>query len=312
MFTKTQTKTKTKVPNPQNTHLPVLLGEVLEYLDPQPGESYLDATAGYGGHAAAILERTKGQATLMDRDSNAVAYLAEQFKGKPVEIIREDFLAASRKILAEGRRYDLILADIGLSSPHLNTASRGFAIQKDGPLDMRMDQEQQLSADRIVNAYSEAQLVKILSEYGEEPKARTIARMIVQNRPLHSTTELAKIVAKAWPKGRSKIHPATRTFQALRIAVNDELVQLEKAIPLWLDLLEPGGRIAIISFHSLEDRVVKQALADVSGNRYDASFHLLTKSPVTGSTNEIVSNPRARSAKLRAAAKIKNQKKGVL
>jgi 16S rRNA (cytosine1402-N4)-methyltransferase len=170
---------------------------------------------------------------------------------------------------------------------------------------MRMDQSQSLTAEQVVNTYSEDELIDILKRYGEEPKARAIASLIVHNRPIKTTHELAKIVAKAWP-GHSRTHPATRTFQGLRIAVNDELELLRKSLPVWIDdLLAPGGRIAIISFHSLEDRLVKQALQDASGDRYDASLRLLTKRPVTGDTTELVSNPRARSAKLRAAAKQK-------
>ncbi|HUS26752.1 MAG TPA: 16S rRNA (cytosine(1402)-N(4))-methyltransferase RsmH [Nevskiaceae bacterium] len=288
-------------------HTPVLLREVLHYLDPQAGNSYLDLTGGYGGHAHAILERTKNpRATvLVDRDSAAIQQLEERFEGQGAEIVQADFLSASEKLKAQGKQFDVILADLGVSSPHLNIASRGFSIQQDGPLDMRMDTTQMLTADRIVNTYQEAELAELIRRYGEEPKAARIASLIVHNRPIHTTSQLALIAAKAWP-GHSKVHPATRTFQALRIAVNDELELLRKSLPLWIDdLLAPKGRIAIISFHSLEDRLVKQALQQASGERYDASLRLLTKKPVTGSNDEIVFNPRARSAKLRAAAKQK-------
>lgn len=294
--------------NDQNMHIPVLLRQVLEYLDPQPSESYLDVTAGYGGHAEAILERTlNGKTVLIDRDENAVQELAKRFKGRNVVIRRQDFLTASRELLAAKEQFDMILADLGVSSPHLNTASRGFSIIQEGPLDMRMDQIQQLTAATIINTYSEAQLAEILWEYGEEPGARQIARLITRNRPFKTTTQLANIVAKSagWRMKKRKIHPATRTFQAIRIAVNSELDLLKEALPLWIRLLKPGGRIAVISFHSLEDRLVKQAFADASGERYDAELRLLTKHTVTGDKNEIVSNPRARSAKLRAAVKIK-------
>jgi 16S rRNA (cytosine1402-N4)-methyltransferase len=169
-----------------------------------------------------------------------------------------------------------------------------------------MDQSQELTAETIVNTYSEEQLADLLKRYGEEPKAKAIARMIVQARPLHTTGELAEVAAKAWP-GRSRVHPATRTFQALRIAVNDELRQVEEAMPILFDLLEPDGRIAIISFHSLEDRIVKRAFTEVAGDRYDADLRLLTRRPVTASPQELVFNPRARSAKLRAAVKIKKK-----
>lgn len=286
-------------------HVPVLLKEVLTYLDPREGDSYLDLTGGYGGHAESILEQTKApnKAVLVDRDPLAVKTLTERFTKKGVTVRQADFLTASKKLAEENKRFNMILADLGVSSPHLNLASRGFSIQSDGPLDMRMDTTQELTAETVANTYSERELVDILQRYGEEPKARQIAKLIVSNRPITTTKQLATIAAKAWP-GYSKVHPATRTFQAIRVAVNDELGLLEHSLPIWLDeLLEPGGRIAVISFHSLEDRLVKQALGERSGDRYDATFRLLTKSPVAGSDTEIAFNPRARSAKLRAAAK---------
>ena len=294
--------------NKYKQHVPVLLDEVLRYLDPKAGESYLDLTAGYGGHAAAILARTGSltRAVLVDRDPKAVATLRQGFTGSRLEIRQQDFLTASRELLGESREFDLILADLGVSSPHLNEGTRGFAISANGPLDMRMDQSQALTAGTIVNTYSQQALAEILKRYGEEPKARRIAELIVAHRPLSSTAELASAAAKAWP-GHSRVHPATRTFQALRIAVNDELNLLERSLTLWLRLLAPGGRLAVISFHSLEDRLVKQALREAAGERYDAELRLLTKRPVTASPTEIVSNPRARSAKLRAAAKIKKK-----
>lgn len=294
--------------NHQNRHLPVLLEAVLEYLGPKPGESYLDLTAGYGGHAAEVLERTlqPERATLVDRDQNAISFLTHKFVRLAPNIIHKDFLSASQELKANGKRYDLILADLGVSSPHLDEASRGFSLRLDGPLDMRMDQTQDLTAEEIVNNYSEEELVRIFREYGEEPKAVKMARLIAEHRPIRTTHELAAIVAQAWP-GYSKIHPATRVFQALRIAVNSELDLLAKALPIWIDLLSPGGRIVVISFHSLEDRLVKTLLAEQAGNRYDAVLRLLTKQPVTGTSSEIVFNPRARSAKLRAAVKIKTK-----
>lgn len=291
--------------NQNNEHIPVLLNEVVGVLAPKTGETYLDLTGGYGGHAAAILQRTGSyeHSVLVDRDPNAVLALQEQFAANGVEIRQTDFLSASRQLKEQGRQFDLILADLGVSSPHLNQANRGFSIRQDGPLDMRMDTSQELTAEQVVNTYSEAELADILKKYGEEPKARQIASLIAHNRPIKTTNELAKIVAKAWP-GYSKVHPATRTFQALRIAVNDELELLRESLPIWMyDLLAPGGRLAIISFHSLEDRLVKQALQEASGDRYDAELTLLTKRPLTGSEEELVFNPRARSAKLRAVAK---------
>jgi 16S rRNA (cytosine1402-N4)-methyltransferase len=289
--------------DPDPHHVPVLLEEVLSYLDPKTGESYLDLTAGYGGHSGAVLARTDSpdKAVLVDRDSNAVAVLQARF-GKSVEVRHDDFAHATQQLDTEGRRFDLILADLGLSSPHIDQAHRGFSLAQDGPLDMRMDQDQELTADRVVNSFTETQLVRILTEYGEEPKARAVAHAIVTARPIHTTAELAKIVARQWP-GHSKVHPATRTFQAIRIAVNNELDQLKQSLPLWINLLNPGGRLCIISFQSLEDRIVKQLLADHGGDRYDSDLRLLTKRPITASHTEIVHNPRSRSAKLRAAVK---------
>jgi 16S rRNA (cytosine1402-N4)-methyltransferase len=292
---------------PKKDHIPVLLQQTLTYLDPREGDRYLDLTAGYGGHATKILERTNNPTgmVLVDRDPNAVKRLRERFAQGSVEIIQTDFFSASKKLAAEGKQFDLILADLGVSSPHLNEASRGFSIQADGPLDMRMDTTQELTAEMVINSYSEEELVDILKRYGEEPKARQIARLIIGNRPLKTTSELATLVAKAWP-GHSKVHPATRTFQAIRVAVNDELGLLERSLPIWIDqLLAPGGRIAVISFHSLEDRIVKQAFAERGGERYDATLTILTKHPAVGEQDELVFNPRARSAKLRAAVKQK-------
>lgn len=303
---KTKTKNKQMHQNKHqdnDMHVPVLLDEVLKYLDPRAGETYLDLTAGYAGHASAILERTGNPAgtVLVDRDQNAVDHLRKRLG--QANIRHQDFLGASRELSEAGTTFDIILADLGVSSPHLNEDARGFAIQQSGPLDMRMDQRQALTAAHIVNTYDEGRLAEIIREYGEEPKAARIAALIIEARPIHTTDELAKIAAQAWP-GHSRVHPATRTFQALRIAVNSELEQLDQALPLWISMLRPGGRLAVISFHSLEDRMVKQALQEAAGNRYDAELTLLTKRPVTASQSEIVNNPRARSAKLRAAVKI--------
>lgn len=300
-------KNKNKMPSNDQQHVPVLLNEVLELLDPKPGESYLDATAGRGGHAEAVISLTKSpeKVWLVDRDRQALEYLADHFGNS--HIIGADFLEASRELQAEHGKFDMILADLGISSPHLNQSDRGFSFMGSGPLDMRMDQRQPLSAETIVNRSSEKELVHILKEYGQEPKAHQIAKRIISARPIATTEELAAVVAKAWP-GHSRHHPATRTFQALRIAVNDELAQIEQALPVWLDLLAPGGRIAVISFHSLEDRIIKQFFAQMSDG-YEAQLEVLTKKPIVASPNEIVSNPRARSAKLRAASKIKTKRK---
>lgn len=288
----------------QNHHIPVLLEEVLQYLDPKEGESYLDLTAGYGGHAQQVVERTLHPqgATLVDRDQNAVDFLRKQASLKGAEIIQKDFLSASEELQGRHSQYDMILADLGVSSPHLDNPDRGFSIRDDGPLDMRMDQSQLLSAADIVNTYDAGEIEQLLRDYGEEPKARKIAAIIVERRPFATTHELAAAVRQAWP-GYSKVHPATRTFQALRIAVNDELRLLKRALPVWQALLAPGGRIVIISFHSLEDRIVKEFFREQAGDRYDAPLHLLTKRVVSAGGTELVFNPRARSAKLRAAAK---------
>lgn len=293
--------------NHHHQHIPVLLEEVLQYLDPQQGDSYLDVTAGYGGHASKVLERTlnEAKAYLIDRDQNATEHLKSMFSSS-TNIIQKDFLSATRELHDANMQFDLILADLGVSSPHLDIASRGFSIRSEGPLDMRMDQTQELTAEEIVNNYDEAKLAKLIRDFGEEPRARRIARLIVENRPIDTTSKLAKVVAPAWP-GHSKVHPATRTFQAIRLAVNSELDLLQQALPIWIDLLAPGGRIAIISFHSLEDRIVKKVLNECSGDRYDATLKLLTKQPVVGNDMEFVNNPRARSAKLRAAVKIKTK-----
>lgn len=292
-------------------HTPVLLSEVMQYLQPQKGDKYLDVTAGYGGHAQKILASTltDENSVLVDQDKTSVEWLKEKFSGRGIKIIKDDFLTASQELLGSGKTFDIILADIGVSSEHLDNMTRGFSFKNDGPLDMRMDQSQELTAEKIVNRSSKAELVEILRKYGEEPKAAKVAEQIISSRPIESTGQLARVVASVFKnKSPQKKHVATKTFQALRIAVNDELGQLKKALPIWLELLSDDGRLAIISFHSLEDRTVKQFFAKESGNRYDARLKLLTKKPVTASQDELVSNPRARSAKLRAVAKIKTKK----
>ncbi len=302
------------MPKPKSTnnlHKPVLITEVLDCLDPHPGESYLDLTAGYGGHAVAVINATKTpEATvLVDRDDNAIGTLSEIFANSGAQIIHAEFLSTTERLVGENQRFDMVLADLGLSSPHIEESTRGFSFKQNGPLDMRMDRRQELSAQQIVNDSSQEELAQILKMYGEEPRAKLIAKAIKDSRPINNTEELAKIIANAvgWRARHAKTHPATRSFQAIRIAVNDEINQLRKALPLMLQLLAPGGRVAIVSFHSLEDRLVKQFLNDNAGDRYDAELKLLTKKPIVASQSEIVSNPRARSAKMRAAAKIKNQ-----
>lgn len=291
---------------PQQLHIPVLLDDVLDVLAPKKGENYLDLTAGYGGHAREVIAQIGGAklATLVDRDENAIRELS-LFEQAGTRIIQSDFFAAAETLTNENVNFDMILLDIGVSSPQLDRAERGFSFMRDGPLDMRMDQTKGLTAAQIVNRSSEKELAKIIVKYGEEsPKqAARIAHAIRLNKPFGSTAQLAQVIKSTFP-GYQKIHPATRTFQALRIAVNDELGQLEGTLKLIPNLLKPGGRVAVISFHSLEDRIVKQFFADQASAGYEAEMVVLTKKPVDGSIND-VNNPRARSAKLRAAAKIK-------
>lgn len=287
------------------THVPVLSREVADLLGPKTGESYLDLTAGAGGHAGAILQLTKSpaKATLIDRDPQAIKALRSKFKD--ANIVQSDFRSACEELFSQKKQFDMILADLGVSSLHLNQELRGFSFALSGPLDMRMDTTAHLTASDIVNSWSEADLADILRRYGQERKSRAIAKSIVASRPINTTGQLADIVVRTY-RFRGKIHPATRTFLALRIVVNDELNQLAHSLPKVLELLAPGGRAGIISFHSGEDRLVKQAFKDAAGQGYDAKFQLLTKKPITPGPGEIVLNPRARSAKLRAVAKIKN------
>ena len=292
---------------PQQLHIPVLIDAVLTVLSPVKNESYLDLTAGYGGHASAIIERTDApqQATLVDRDQNAIRELSKSvaFANK-ARIIHSDFLAAAKKLVDNGERYDMVLMDLGVSSPQLDRAERGFSFSSSAPLDMRMDESADQTAAEIVNRASEKELAVIIERYGEEnvKRARKIAHAIRINRPIHTTTELAKIIEKVLHRD-GKTHPATRTFQAIRIAVNDELRQLSETLPLVLELLNPGGRLAIISFHSLEDRIVKEFLNEHAKAGYESDLELITKKPITADSEELVFNPRARSAKLRAAVK---------
>ena len=281
-----------------------MLPEVIELLSPKAGESYLDLTAGYGGHASEIIARTGApeRATLVDRDPMAIEAL-EPLKLKGARIIHDSFADAATQCAAADEQYDMILADFGVSSPQLDIPTRGFSFQS-GPLDMRMDQASKVSAEAIINRSSERELIDILVRYGEErySRARAIARAIVTARPLHTTDQLADVVLSTHRGKWQKVHPATRTFQAFRIAVNDELGQIERLLPLIPKLLKPGGRIAIISFHSLEDRLVKRYFAEITSAGYEAELELLTKKAIRGSESD-VHNPRARSATLRGAVK---------
>jgi 16S rRNA (cytosine1402-N4)-methyltransferase len=287
-------------------HVPVLLDQTLDLLNPQKGESYLDLTAGYGGHAAAVLDRTGNEvsATLVDRDDFAIEQLAYLAK-KGVRLLHTDFVSAARQLIEEGKQFDVVLIDLGVSSPQLDQGERGFSFKNSGPLDMRMDRRQELTAEQLVNTAKADELERIIRQYGEEPSgvAKRIATAIVRGRPLHTTEELADLVLQEFHGRRGKIHPATRTFQALRIAINQELQQVETILPLLPMLLNKGGRVGVISFHSLEDRLVKRYFAEQKAAGFESELQILTKKPVDGAISD-VHNPRARSAKLRAAVKI--------
>lgn len=287
-------------------HVPVLLDDVVRLLNPKEGESYLDLTAGYGGHASAIVERTQNyrEMTLVDRDDFARANLAA-FVGRGAEFIHADFVSAARQLIAVGKRFDMILIDLGVSSPQLDRAERGFSFSHNGPLDMRMDQRQALTAADVANTFTQQQLEQIICEYGEErpATARRYAAAIVKARPLATTEDLASAILKAHVGRRQRTHPATRTFQAIRIFVNGELEQVRTIMPLLPELLRQGGRVGVISFHSLEDRVVKRYFAEQDRSGYEAELRVVTKHPVDGAVKD-VHNPRSRSAKLRVAVKI--------
>ena len=286
-------------------HVPVLLEASLNVLKPQLGESYLDLTAGYGGHAGAFLKVTKNYSNsyLVDRDERAIATL-QSFSDQGTALLNEDFVAAAQRLVENGKQFDIVLADLGVSSPQLDIAERGFSFTHDGPLDMRMDRRQDLTAEKLVNTARADELVDIICRYGEEPRgfAKIVASAIIDARPLGSTRELADLVKSVYRGRWKKIHPATRTFQALRIAVNQELRQVELLLPLLPKLLKSGGRVGVISFHSLEDRLVKQYFRSEADAGYEAQLEVITKKPYDGATYD-VHNPRSRSAKLRAAVK---------
>ena len=286
-------------------HVPVLLDQTLALLAPHSGEAYLDLTAGYGGHARRFLAVTENytDATLVDRDDYAMSHLEDLAK-KGVRRMHTDFASAATQLVQEGKQFDIVLIDLGVSSPQLDQRERGFSFTKSGPLDMRMDRRQEVTAETLVNTAAKDELVRIITMYGEEPIgfARQIADAIIHARPLHTTSELADLVKQTYRGKWKKIHPATRTFQALRIAVNRELEQVETVLPLLPRLLKKGGRVGIISFHSLEDRLVKQYFADQAHAGYEAELAVATKKPIAGDIYD-VHNPRSRSAKLRVAVK---------
>ena len=287
----------------ETLHKPVLLSQVMSMLAPRAGEKYMDLTAGYGGHAGEILGVTQNykDACLVDRDDYAIEYLKEKFKGQGVNLLRMDFYDAVLHEIECGNSYDIVLADFGVSSPQLDMASRGFSFLQDGPLDMRMDKRQTLTAERVVNCYSERELAELFIKYGEERSgfAKLMAREIVHNRPFSSTKQLADFIKS---KSRySKMHPATRIFQAIRIEVNDELGVIEKTLPLIPKILNKGGRVGIITFHSLEDRLVKNYFREASEYGEESELEIINKSPIVAEEMELITNPRARSAKLRVA-----------
>lgn len=286
-------------------HIPVLLEATLAQLAPAKGEIYLDLTAGYGGHASKVLEATETYigSVLVDRDDYAIEHLSA-LEDKGVRLMHTDFLAAARQLVEEGKAFDIVLVDLGVSSPQLDQGERGFSFKNSGPLDMRMDRRQEKTAADLVNTLSIRELATIIHECGEEPymKAKHIAEQIAAHRPFFETETLATLIAETYRGPWKRIHPATRTFQALRIAVNDELGQVAALLPLLPRLLKSGGRVGIISFHSLEDRLVKTFFKEQYANGLEAEMAPLTKKPIAGATED-VHNPRSRSAKLRVAVK---------
>ncbi len=291
----------------EELHQPVMFKEVLDVLNPQPGEAYIDLTAGYAGHASKILDVTRNYkgSVLIDRDEFACQILSEKYVGREsVKIVNSDFYSAALQEIQCGNSFDLLLADFGVSSLQLDRQERGFSFAKAGPLDMRMDRRQSLTAAEIVNKWSERELAEILIKYGEEKpgQAKIIAREIVHHRPYNTTTELAEVIARRGRRG--KVHPATRSFQAIRIAVNDELGEIERTLPLVPKLLNQGGRAAFITFHSLEDRLVKNYLTEATSYGAESELRIINKKPLVAKKGELVINPRARSAKLRACVRL--------
>ncbi len=295
-------------------HVPVLLEEALEYLSVRPGGVYVDATLGLAGHSAAIARRlgAGGRLICFDRDPEAM----ELAKARMDEVAI-DLGSEMPEVTYEPRAFseaadtigpgtlDGLLADFGVSSLQLDEAYRGFSFRHEGPLDMRMDTRSGETAGQVVNQEDENELADLIYEFGDERRSRRIARAIVRARPLSTTAELAQVIAAAAPamKGE-KIHPATKTFQALRIRVNDELGEIKRLLEIAPKLLKPGGRLVMISFHSLEDRLVKDAFREWSRTK---SFEVLTKKPLVAMDIEAKANPRSRSAKMRASEKMKQQ-----
>ncbi len=306
------------------THTPVLVEETIMALAVQPGGRYIDCTLGGGGHAAAILEHSSpgGQLLGIDADPDAIKIARARLEAHSGSnlLINENFA----NLQAICYRYDFvpvhgILFDLGLSSLQLNGNGRGFSFQHDAPLDMRLNPNQELTAADIINTYSETELAHLIKTYGEEGRSRRIARRIVQERPIKTTIQLVRTIERVIGGRRGRIHPATKTFQALRIGVNNELEHLESALRQAVNLLGFEGRLVVISYHSLEDRIVKQFMQRESKDcicppgtptcvcKHTASLRLINKRVITPSPAEVKINPRSRSARLRAAKRVINQ-----
>ncbi len=290
-------------------HLPVLLREAVDFLAPERGRVYVDATVGLGGHAEEILKRMGGGSVLvgLDRDDEALKLAGSRFSGIGTErvILKKAKFSHMEEVLRELdiKGADGVLFDLGVSMLQLKGEERGFSFTADEPLDMRMDKAQPLTAREVVNTWPEEELARIIWEYGEERFSRRIARGIVrarEQRPIETTRELAGIAARFY-RGWHRIHPATRTFQALRIAVNNELEELKDGLEGAKNVLNPGGRLCVISYHSLEDRIVKRFF---KAEAEEGSMRILTKKPVVPAEEETAANPAARSAKLRAAERV--------
>jgi 16S rRNA (cytosine1402-N4)-methyltransferase len=293
-------------------HVPVLLKEAIEFLNIKRGATYIDATVGLGGHSYEIAKRLGAPGHLIGLDKDPAALALAQARLSTSGVMPADWPSielrhASFGSLANDQRptsIDGLLADVGVSSLQLNNAARGFSFQAEGPLDMRMNPQAELTAEQVVNEVDEVTLANLIYEFGEERRSRRIARAIVRSRPISTTAHLAAVIsaaARPMNQAERRIHPATRTFQALRIVVNHELDELRDLLTAAPQLLKPGGRLVIISFHSLEDRIVKDAFREGANLGH---YKLLTKKPVTATEEEIDRNPRSRSAKLRAAERI--------
>jgi len=289
-------------------HVPVLLKEAIDFLNVQRGGTYIDATVGLGGHSYEIAKRlgAPGHLIGLDKDPAALEIAREKLTGEDfpkVTLLHSSFAEVGERFGKNSA--DGILADIGLSSLQLSDAARGFSFQADGPLDMRMDPRSERTAEQVVNHLDERELADVIYEFGEERRSRRIARAIVRSRPIRSTAHLADVIsaaARPMNSEQRRIHPATRTFQALRIFVNRELDDLKALLEAAPRILKPGGRVVVISFHSLEDRIVKDAFRE--GGIKDKYYRVLTKKPVTASEEEQDRNPRSRSAKMRAAERV--------